>query len=141
MKFILGLVIDNTLGQILDVSRIVVDPRQGYILAIMFIRIPAVLRFVFLNVSQISIRTTEVQFIDVNLVEGLVEVLFRATFEELSLYFKLRDSCDRERAVLIEIPVAQLAIESHLLRSHIRAVYAAEDVNILRASAERERDS
>ena len=83
----------------------------------------------------------KVKLVDIDLVKGLVKVLLRVSFEELSLGLSLGYFGNRDRAELIEAPVSNLTVEYNFLRHDIRTVDVAEDSDVFRATAKRKGDS
>ena len=87
MRPVLHCIIDDMLRLVLNIARIVVYPRQGHALAAGVFGIPGIGRSNTRFVD--SRRRSEVKLIDIDLIEGLVKVLFRAAFEELGLDLSL----------------------------------------------------
>ena len=138
MRPVLHGIIDNMLRLVLNVSRIVVDPRQGHTFTARIFGVPGIGRSDAWLVG--SGRCTEVKLIDIDLIEGLVKVLFRATFEELRLDLGFGYFSDCDWAELVEALVAYLAVEDNFLCGYIGPVDMAEDSDVFGTSAQRKSD-
>lgn len=73
-------------------------------------------------------------------VEGRVEVLFGTTVEELGLDLGFVDFGDGDAAELVEVAVADFAVENEFLGCDVGAVDVSEDALVLRTVAQWERD-
>ncbi len=123
---------------VLNVARIVVDPRQGHTFTARIFGVPGIVRS---DAGLICYgRSAEVKFIDIDLVEGLVKVLFRASFEELRLDLGLGYFGDGDGAELVEALVAYLAVKDYFLRGYICTVDVAEDSDVFGTSLQGECD-
>lgn len=76
------------------------------------------------------------QFIDIDLVEGLVEVLLRPSFKELGLDLGIVDFGNCYRAELVEVAVANLAVKYDLTCYHVHSVDMPENIEIFAAVAQ-----
>ena len=78
-------------GKVLNIARIVVDPRQGYALHFVSERVPGIFGSAVVGIG----RASEVKFVDVDIIESNVEVLLAAPLQKLRLdlgIINLRDS-------------------------------------------------
>ena len=115
---------------VLNIARIVVDPRQGNAFAAGVFRIP---RIGWSNAGLVGCcRSAEVKFVDIDLVESLVKVLFAPALQKLSLDLGFGDFGYCDGTELVEALVAYLAVKDNFLRGDIDPVDVSEDVNILR---------
>ena len=123
-------------GEILNIARIVVDPRQGHAFHIVEMRVPGFFRRRVVAARSVA----EVEFVNVDVIESDVEVLLGAPFEELRLDLGIGYLCDDDGAELVEVSVADFAVEDNLARDYVGTVDMAEDVEVLRALAQRKSD-
>ena len=128
----------DVLRAVLNVARSIIHPRQGDKREIVEAVIPGSHRSDCRSVNRS--RRTEVKFVDVDVIEGRVEVHFRATFEELRFHFGLGDFRHDDRATKHECTVNDLTVENHLVCRHVGTVDVAEDGEVLRATTERKGD-
>ncbi len=123
--------------EILNIARIVVDPRQGHGLRPRRIARPPRLGRVELARRPLA----EVEFIYKDVVEGLRKVPLAASFKELAFDFGGVDFIDGDGAELEKLAVANLALEDNLTRHDIGTVDVAEHGDILRAVFQRKGDA
>ena len=79
----------------------------------------------------------EVEFIYIDVVEGLREVLLAAAFKELAFYLGSVDFVDSDGAEFEKLAVPYFALENYLTGDNVRTVDVAENGRILRAVFQR----
>ncbi len=122
-------IVHDILGEVLDIARIVVDPRQGDSPRPRRVaRIPSLCRSGFARRPG-----TEVEFIYINIVERPGEVLLAAPFEKLTFDLGGVYLVDSDRAELEKLAVAYLALVDNLSGNDIGTVDVAENGDVLRA--------
>lgn len=119
--------------EILNIARIVVDPRQGHGLRPRRIARPPRLGRVELARRPLA----EVEFIYKDVVEGLRKVPLAASFKELAFDFGGIDFIDGDRAEFEKLAVPYFALENNLTGDNVRTVDVAENGRILRAVFQR----
>ena len=88
--------------EVLNIARIVVDPRQSHALHIVYEGVP---RLIGRGVGGLC-RRAKVKFVDEHIIESDVEVLLRAAFEELRLDLGIVDFGNGDRTELVEAFIA-----------------------------------
>ena len=124
-------IVHGVFGKVLNIARIIIYPRQGHGIGI--IRgLPRLYR-VWLARRPLA----EVEFIYIDVVEGLREVLLAAAFKELAFYLGSVDFVDSDRAEFEKLAVPYFALENNLTGDNVRTVDVAENSRILRAVFQR----
>ena len=80
------------------------------------------------------------QHIEIDIIEGGVEVLLTATFEELRLDFDFRNLRDGDGARLDEVAVADVAVKDDLFLFHVLTMQMPKDTDVLRTVLQRKGD-
>ena len=137
MPFLLRCIVNNVVGKILNIPRIVIDPRQSHTLHLIKGGIPGVGGRGVVGAG----CAAEVKFVDINIIESIIKILLAPPLQELRLDLGLGDFGDSDRAELVEALVAYLTVEYNLLSSDIGTVDMPEDSDILRAIVQRKGNS